>query len=109
MMVQAFKRHAEMGYLAGVTGLSNVKLPGDISPSAWDNWHTLVLTDEISRVGYTGVLWGLGGGNGIGVPPIVNFGTQAQKDKFLPGVANGTIRFCLGITEPDGKPGPSTW
>lgn len=32
----------------------------------------------------------------------MNFGTQEQKDKFLPGVANGTIRFCLGITEPDG-------
>ncbi|KAK2629523.1 hypothetical protein QTJ16_000343 [Diplocarpon rosae] len=25
----------------------------------------------------------------------------AQKEKFLPGVANGSIRFCLGITEPD--------
>lgn len=46
--------------------------------------------------------WGLGGGNGIGVPPIVNFGTPAQKAKHLPGVADGTIRFCLGITEPDG-------
>ena len=52
--------------------------------------------------GYTGVLWGLGGGNSIGVPPIVNFGTQAQKDRFLLGVANGSITFCLGITEPDG-------
>jgi alkylation response protein AidB-like acyl-CoA dehydrogenase len=48
-------------------------------------------------------MWGLGGGNGIGVPPIVNWGNQEQKDRFLPGVANGTIRFCLGITEPDGK------
>ncbi|TVY90837.1 Acyl-CoA dehydrogenase, partial [Lachnellula willkommii] len=98
---KAFKRHAELGYLAGVTGLSHVTLPGNILVHEWDSWHTLILTDEMSRVGYTGVLWGLGGGNGIGVPPIVNFGTQAQKDKFLPGVANGTIRFCLGITEPD--------
>jgi alkylation response protein AidB-like acyl-CoA dehydrogenase len=48
------------------------------------------------------VNWGLGGGNGIGVPPIVNFGNTAQKAKFLPGVADGSIRFCLGITEPDG-------
>lgn len=52
---------------------------------------------------YTGVIWGLGGGNGIGVPPIVNFGTSEQKSRFLPGVADGTIRFCLGITEPDGQ------
>ena len=46
--------------------------------------------------------WGLGGGNGIGVPPVVAFGTEAQKKKFLPGVADGSTRFCLGITEPDG-------
>lgn len=97
----AFKRHAELGYLALSTGLSNVTLPGNIPAKEWDSWHTLIVTDELSRVAYTGVLWGLGGGNGIGVPPIVNFGTQAQKDKYLPGVAAGTIRFCLGITEPD--------
>lgn len=34
----------------------------------------------------------------------MNFGTQAHKEKFLPGVADGSIRFCLGITEPDGEP-----
>jgi len=51
-------------------------------------------------------MWGLGAGNGIGVPPIVNWGNREQKDRFLPGVANGTVRFCLGITEPDGKPHP---
>jgi alkylation response protein AidB-like acyl-CoA dehydrogenase len=46
-------------------------------------------------------MWGLGGGNGIGVPPIVFFGNDEQKARFLPGVADGSIRFCLGITEPD--------
>ncbi|TGO87251.1 hypothetical protein BPOR_0238g00030 [Botrytis porri] len=87
---KAWRRHAELGYLALSTGLSDVKLPGDIKPEEWDSWHTLIVTDELSRVSYTGVLWGL-----------VNFGTEEQKAKFLPGVANGSIRFCLGITEPD--------
>ncbi|KAG0646778.1 Acyl-dehydrogenase [Hyphodiscus hymeniophilus] len=67
----------------------------EILPNAFE-WETAGKVPESARV-----LWGLGGGNGIGVPPIVNFGTQAQKEKFLPGVANGKIRFCLGITEPD--------
>lgn len=53
------------------------------------------------------MIWGLGGGNSIGVPPIVNFGTPDQKARFLPGVADGSIRFCLGITEPDGEYGQS--
>ncbi|PVH78484.1 acyl-CoA dehydrogenase NM domain-like protein [Cadophora sp. DSE1049] len=97
----AWRRHVEMGYVGMVTGLPNIKSPGDIPIEEWDSWHSLIVNDELSRVAYTGVLWGLGGGNGIGVPPIVNFGTKAQKEKFLPGVADGSIRFCLGITEPD--------
>jgi hypothetical protein len=46
---QAFKRHAELGYLAVTTGL-DVPLPGGIPLVEWDNWHTLILTDEIGRI-----------------------------------------------------------
>lgn len=46
---QAFKRHAELGYLAVTTGL-DVPLPGGIPLKEWDNWHTLILTDEIGRI-----------------------------------------------------------
>jgi hypothetical protein len=47
--LQAFKRHAELGYLAVVTGL-DIPLPGGIPLKEWDSWHTLILTDELSRV-----------------------------------------------------------
>jgi alkylation response protein AidB-like acyl-CoA dehydrogenase len=57
----------------------------------------------LTRVGFVGVIWGLGGGNGIGCPPIARFGTPEQQKRWLPGVARGDLRFCLGITEPDGK------
>lgn len=33
----------------------------------------------------------------------MNFGTEKQKQEYLPRVARGDIRFCLGITEPDGN------
>jgi hypothetical protein len=49
-MYQVFKRHADLGYLALSTGLSKVRLPGDIPFEEWDSWHTLILTDELSRV-----------------------------------------------------------
>lgn len=68
----------------------------------WDAWCSLIVADELSRLGYTGVIWGLGGGNTIGCPPIARFGTSEQRRKWLPGVARGELRFCLGITEPDG-------
>merc|ERR1712093_390763 len=51
---------------------------------------------------WCGPIWGLGGGNGIGCPPISRFGTKTQRQKWLPKVARGEFRFCLGITEPDG-------
>ncbi|KEZ45097.1 Methylcrotonoyl-CoA carboxylase [Scedosporium apiospermum] len=34
-------------------------------------------------------------------PLVANFGAPAQKKQFLPNILNGTVRFCLGVTEPD--------
>lgn len=33
--------------------------------------------------------------------PISDFGTEAQKQKYLPAACAGDIRFCFAITEPD--------
>src|ERR1700730_15607305 len=46
---KAFRRHAQLGHLALSTGL-DVPLPGGIPRSEWDEWHTLILTDELGRV-----------------------------------------------------------
>jgi alkylation response protein AidB-like acyl-CoA dehydrogenase len=62
----------------------------------------VIVGDELNRLGWCGVTWGLGGGNGIGCPPIARFGTPTQRARWLPGVARGELRFCLGITEPEG-------
>ena len=33
--------------------------------------------------------------------PINTFGSQVQKDKYLPDLANGTKIGCFGLTEPN--------
>ena len=33
--------------------------------------------------------------------PIYKFGTEAQKQKYLPGMAKGELIGCFGLTEPD--------
>jgi glutaryl-CoA dehydrogenase len=33
--------------------------------------------------------------------PIHAFGTQAQRDRYLPGLASGELVGCFGLTEPD--------
>ena len=39
--------------------------------------------------------------------PIYTFGSDAQKDKYLPGLAKGELIGCFGLTEPDGGSDPS--
>ena len=102
--------HAKLGYtavaiypLAPSTFLRNQRLPGGIKPEDWDGFHDLVVIDEIARCGYLGVVWGLSCGNAVGVPPLINFGSEEQKKRWLPGILGGGERWCLGITEPGGR------
>jgi glutaryl-CoA dehydrogenase len=39
--------------------------------------------------------------------PIYKFGTQEQKDRFLPELAKGNLIGCFGLTEPDHGSDPS--
>lgn len=76
--------------------------PAKIPHKEWDTLCSVIVGDELARLGWCGVTWGLSGGNGIGCPPIARFGTKAQRKRWLPKAARGELRFCLGITEPEG-------
>ncbi|KAG5914110.1 hypothetical protein E4U53_004708, partial [Claviceps sorghi] len=66
-----------------------------------DAFHLLIISDETSRV-EGGVGIALAGASVIGAPPILNFGTEEQKNKWLPGLFSRRTSFSLGITEPSG-------
>lgn len=107
------QRHADLGYTAvsifppvDTKYLGGLKLPAGIEPAKWDGFHDLIVIDEIARCGFLGVIWALGCGNAIGTPPLINFGTAAQKQQYLPEVMRGGKRFCLGVTEPAGSSCP---
>lgn len=38
--------------------------------------------------------------------PIYTFGSEEQKEKYLPGLAKGELIGCFGLTEPDGGSDP---
>ncbi|KAH7072477.1 acyl-CoA dehydrogenase/oxidase [Paraphoma chrysanthemicola] len=104
---EVLARHGELGYAAvsvyPLAGdyLNGQRLPAGIKASEWDGFHDLIFIDEIARCGYLGVIWALSCGNSIGAPPLVNYGNEEQKRRFLPDVLQGRSRFCLGVTEPD--------
>ncbi|KLO16062.1 acyl-CoA dehydrogenase [Schizopora paradoxa] len=74
--------------------------PFNVPDHEWDIFFGIIVGEELARCPYNGVVWGLNGGNLIGCPPILNFGTQEQRMEYLPRVFRGEIRFCLAVTEP---------
>ncbi|KAK5137426.1 hypothetical protein LTR08_009004 [Meristemomyces frigidus] len=79
----------------------NRRGPAGIPVEELDVFHLLVATDETSRV-EGGVMIALGGASVIGAPLVVHYGTEAQKQRWLPGLFGWETSFCLGITEPSG-------
>ncbi|KAK3181846.1 hypothetical protein K4F52_006913 [Lecanicillium sp. MT-2017a] len=78
---------------------ANIPSIAGIPPEQMDAFHQLVLLDEMSRI-EGGVTVSLVGANGVGLPPVIDFGTDEQKRKWLPGILTKETSFCLGITEP---------
>ncbi|SGY76657.1 BQ5605_C005g03505 [Microbotryum silenes-dioicae] len=82
--------------------LDGIQLPAGLERSEWDPFCDLIMSDEGARLGYLGVTWALEGGNAIGAPPLVAYGTTEQRQKFLRPILRGEKRICLGVTEASG-------
>ncbi|KAF2403102.1 acyl-CoA dehydrogenase NM domain-like protein [Trichodelitschia bisporula] len=73
--------------------------PAGIPVDELDAFHFLLMTDQTSRA-LGGVMTSLSGASVIGAPPVVHYGTEEQRRKWLPGLFTWETSFCLGITEP---------
>ncbi|PVF94519.1 acyl-CoA dehydrogenase [Serendipita vermifera] len=67
----------------------------------WDIFHAMILQEEAHRCPHVGVIWGLTSGIGIGLSPVMHFGSEAQKRRYVPPGYEAKERWCLGITEPE--------
>jgi alkylation response protein AidB-like acyl-CoA dehydrogenase/predicted heme/steroid binding protein len=76
--------------------------PAGIDPDEFDNFHELILIDELSRSASGGVLWGLAGGLAIGLPPVLQKGSEELKERVVRPCLAGEKTICLAITEPWG-------
>jgi len=80
--------------------LGLMKLPAGITPETYDYFHEFITHEELCRVMCRGYQDGLGGGMVIGLPPVLNYGSQALRDKIVPEVLSGNKHICLAISEP---------
>ena len=85
---------------AGATGLLGVGYPEAWGGTGGDFGHQLVVAEEFVVAGQSvGTTIGLGS-HGIALPPIVRFGTDAQRERFVRPVVAGEKIAALAITEP---------
>jgi len=91
---ELFPRCGELGFLG-------LKYPEELGGQGGDYVHDAVWIEELSRSGASGgVGAGLGAQTGIATPPIFNFGTPEQHERWLRPAIRGELIGALGITEP---------
>ncbi|KAF9485194.1 peroxisomal acyl-CoA-dehydrogenase [Pholiota conissans] len=76
-----------------------VLMNGLVTPEEFDYFHELIITQEFARSSLRGYGDGLLGGKVIGLPPVLNFGSDEVKAKVVPEVLNGKKFICLAISE----------
>jgi butyryl-CoA dehydrogenase len=82
---------------AGDLGLSGVEIPEAYGGLEMDKVTAAVIADHIAQ--YAGFATTWGAHSGIGLLPIVYFGTEEQKKKYLPRLAAGEIVGAYALSE----------
>jgi alkylation response protein AidB-like acyl-CoA dehydrogenase len=91
-MVSLLKKSGELGLLM-------IDVPEKYGGLGLDKATSMMVTEVISKSGAFASTWG--GHTGIGTLPIVFFGNEEQKQKYLPRLATGEIVGCYALTEAD--------
>jgi alkylation response protein AidB-like acyl-CoA dehydrogenase len=82
---------------AGDLGLSGVEIPEAYGGLEMDKVTAAVIADHIAQ--YAGFATTWGAHSGIGMLPLVYFGTEEQKKKYLPRLAAGEIVGAYALSE----------
>src|SRR5947207_1036546 len=82
---------------AGELGLSGVEIPEAYGGLEMDKVTAAVIADHIAK--YAGFATTWGGHTGIGTLPIVYFGTEEQKKKYLPRLGAGEIVGAYALSK----------
>jgi acyl-CoA dehydrogenase len=89
---ELYRQVADAGFLG-------VGFPEEYGGSGGDMLHAVIMTEELTRSGSSGLAASLGS-LGIALPPIISAGTEEQKRRWVPKVLSGQWISALAITEP---------
>ncbi len=83
---------------AGELGLLGLPIP-EVYGGFDKDFQTVTVATEMTGMSHAFSV-AYGAHTGIGTLPILYFGTEAQKQKYLPGLASGKIKVSYCLTEP---------
>jgi len=86
-----WRRAGELGFLC-------MTMPEEYGGGGADFRSSVVLTEELARIGATGPGFSLQ--SDIVAPYLLHYGTDAQKSKWLPRLASGETISAIAMTEP---------
>lgn len=84
---------------AGELGLLGISIPEEYGGLGMSFNTSMLIADVIGSAGSFSTAYGAH--TGIGTLPILYYGTEEQKQKYLPKLATGEWKACYCLTEPD--------
>ena len=88
----------ELWSKAGAHGYLSPTVPEAYGGVEADFRYNAVVDEEVARLGLSGIGFGLH--SDIAVPYIMAYGSEEQKQRYLPGCVNGDIVTAIAMTEP---------
>lgn len=108
LLIEAVPHHAawekqgcvdrELWLKAGEQGFLSPSVPEEYGGVGADFRFNSIVNEEVFKLGLTGIGWGLH--SDIAVPYILNYGSEEQKQRYLPGTVSGEIITAIAMTEP---------
>ncbi len=82
----------------GQAGLFGITLPKEFGGQGLDTLSYIIAIEELSRVDASQA-GTVAAHNSLGITPIFEYGTQEQKEKYLPKLTTGDHLWAFGLTE----------
>jgi butyryl-CoA dehydrogenase len=83
----------------GELGLLGIPWPEELGGAGLDLLSYMIVINELAKVDASHAIT-ISAHTTLGTSPIVNFGTAAQKKRFVPLLASGKVLGGFGLTEP---------
>src|SRR5436309_9536749 len=83
----------------GDLGLLGIPWPEELGGAGLDLLSYMIVINEMAKVDASHAIT-ISAHTTLGTSPIVNFGTDAQKKKYVPLLASGKVLGGFGLTEP---------